>query len=121
MTFYLSKVLWLIINPINILLSLIFIGVFVHIFSKGIFHKFFYFLALIMFIFSAVMPSGQFMVYQLEKKFHTIPVIPSKIDGILILSGATNPGLTKAYNQIELIFKTHHFFGELNNYIIKYI
>ena len=42
------------------------------------------------------------MIYQLEKKFHTQPVLPKQIDGILILSGATNIILSNEYNQIHL-------------------
>ena len=42
------------------------------------------------------------MIYQLEKKFHVLSPLPNKVDGILILSGATNPVLTKEYNQISL-------------------
>ena len=102
MTFYLSKILWLIINPFNIILFLILFGFVTHIFLKGFYYKLAYCLAFLLFIFSAVFPTGQFLIYQLEKKFHTQTILPSQIDGILILSGATDPVLTKEYNQIQL-------------------
>ena len=102
MSFYLSKVLWSIINPFNILLFFIFFGVLLHILFRNNFHKFFYFIALVIFIIGAVMPTGNFMFFQLEKKFHDKFIFPNKIDGILILSGATNPGLSKEYDQIHL-------------------
>ena len=102
MTFYLSKILWLIINPFNIIIFLILFGFITQIFLKSFYSKLTYFLAFLIFIFSAVFPTGKFMIYQLEKKFHTNPVFPSQINGILILSGATNPELSKEYNQIHL-------------------
>ena len=47
------------------------------------------------FIIIAVLPTGEFMIYQLEKNFHTSGTLPNKIDGILILSGGTNHLMTK--------------------------
>ena len=103
MSFYLSKILWLIFNPFNFILFLIFLGIVTHLIFNNIFHKLFYFFAVIIFIIAAVMPTGKFMIFKLEKNFHTQTIIPSQIDGILILSGATDPILTKEYNQISLI------------------
>ena len=102
MSFYLSKKLWIILNPFNMLLLFIFFGFILSFFSKKIFSKIFYFLSLVFFIIIAVMPTGEYMIYHLEKKFHVMPPLPNKIDGILILSGGTNPVLTKEYNQISL-------------------
>ena len=41
-------------------------------------------------------------MYLLEKDFHSKIYLPVNIDGILVLAGATNPYLTKEYNQISL-------------------
>ena len=94
--------IWIIINPFNILLFFIFLGFLSSFLSKKSFSKIFYSLTLVFFIIIAVIPTGKFMIYQLEKKFHVLELLPDKIDGILILSGATNPILTKEYNQISL-------------------
>ena len=102
MSFYLSKILWLIINPLNIILLFIFSGIVVKIIFKNTLHKLFYFVSFIFFIIVAVIPTGEFMFYQLEKKFHTQSVLPSQVNGILILSGATNPQLTHEHNKIHL-------------------
>ena len=102
MSFYLSKIIWIILNPFNILLFFIFFGFILSFLSNKNFSKFFYSFALIFFIIIAVMPTGKFMIYKLEKKFHILDSLPYKIDGILILSGATNPVLTREYNQISL-------------------
>ena len=102
MSFYLSKILWLIINPLNIILLFIFSGVVIKIIFKKTLHNFFYFIAFIIFFIVAVIPTGEFMLYQLEKKFHTQSVLPSQVNGILILSGATNPQLPHEHNKIHL-------------------
>ena len=102
MSFYLSKILWMIISPLNILLIFLFFGFILSFFSNKIFSIIFYSLTLVFFIIIAVAPTGAFMIYQLEKKYHELESLPNKLDGILILSGATNPVLTREYNQISL-------------------
>ena len=102
MSFYLSKILWFIINPFNIFILFIFIGFFSHFFLRNNFYKIIFFFTVMIFIFFAVMPTGKYMIYQLEKKFHSEILFPKQIDGILILSGATNPILTKEFDQINL-------------------
>ena len=102
MSFYLSKIVWIILNPFNILLISILLGFLLSFLSNKTFSKIIYSLTFIFFIITAVMPTGKFMIYQLEKKFHVLEPLPNKINGILILSGATNPVLTKEYNQISL-------------------
>ena len=100
MSFYLSKILWLIINPLNIILLLIIIGFILKFKKKN--YKFFYLLALILFFFTSILPIGNFLIYQLEKKFHEKVILPEKIDGILILAGATNLELSQEYDNINL-------------------
>ena len=102
MSFYLSKILWILLNPFNIFLLFICFGYILSFFSNKIFSKIFYSLTFIFFIIIAVMPTGEFMIYQLEKKFHVLKSLPNEIDGIPILSGATQPVLTKEHNQISL-------------------
>ena len=102
MSFYLSKILWLIINPFNIFLFFIFFGFFANFFLRDIIFKITLFFVILTFIIIAVIPTGNYMFYQLEKKFHLKTILPEQIDGILILSGATNPLLTKEFDQINL-------------------
>ena len=102
MSFYLSKFLWSFINPFNILLIFIFIGILFHWLLKYRIYKLFYFIALIIFIFTAVMPTGNLLFYLLEKNYQNQELLPKKVNGILVLSGATNPGLSREYNQIHL-------------------
>ena len=102
MTFYLSKFLWLIFNPFNVLIIIIIIGYLSNLFNLKFLSKFFYICALFIFFISAVIPIGPYLKYLLEKNYHSQNYLPETIDGILILSGATNPYLTKEHNQISL-------------------
>ena len=101
MTFYLSKFLWFVFNPFNLLIIIIIIGYLFNLFNLKLLSKFFYFFAVFIFFISAVMPTGSYLNYLLEKNFHSKNYLPETIDGILILSGATNPYLTKEHNQIN--------------------
>jgi len=102
MSFYLSKILWLVINPFNILILLQFIIIFFLYIKKN---KLNYFLIPIFFTLLfcfGVLPLGKFLIYNLEKNYHNSFVFPDKVDGILILGGATNPFLSDEFNQINL-------------------
>ncbi|PPR47952.1 MAG: hypothetical protein CFH19_00040 [Alphaproteobacteria bacterium MarineAlpha5_Bin9] len=102
MTFYLSKVLWGIINPFNILLFFIVLTFFLSFLKNKITYKFFFGVTLAIFILIAVLPTGKYLSYLLEKKYHTPPFLPDKIDGIIIISGATSPILSNEHNTIIL-------------------
>ena len=51
---------------------------------------------------TGAIPTGAFLIYQLEKNYYNQASLPNKIDGILILSGATRPYLTKVHNQVTI-------------------
>ncbi len=50
----------------------------------------------------SILPIGSFAIFLLEKDYHLKTAYPEKIDGILILSGATIPSLSNEHNSIEL-------------------
>ena len=52
--------------------------------------------------FISFFPIGSYLTYNIEKEFHSNIKIPERVDGILILGGATNPLLFKEYDQISL-------------------
>ena len=102
MSFYLSKVLWLIINPLNILIFLFFLTILFSLLKKN---KLTYFLLVLFIIFLVsfgIFPVGKYLIYKLEKNYHNSIILPDKVDGILILGGATNPFLSDEFNQINL-------------------
>ena len=48
------------------------------------------------------MPIGSYLIYNIEKEYHSYIKPPDQVDGILILGGATNPLLYNEYDQISL-------------------
>jgi len=102
MSFYLSKILWLILSPFNIFIFITLLSIFLYFIklrrlSLIIFLINFVFIALISFF-----PIGSYLIYNIEKEYHSNIKPPEKIDGILILGGATIPQLYNEYNQISL-------------------
>ena len=102
MSFYLSKILWLIVNPFNIFIFITLFTMFLYFIN---FRRLSLIIYLINFIFIALIsffPIGSYLTYIIEKEFHTNTKIPKRVDGILILGGATNPLLFKEFDQISL-------------------
>ena len=102
MSFYLSKILWLIVNPFNIFIFITLFTMFLYLIN---FRRISLIIYLINFIFIALIsffPIGSYLTYIIEKEFHTNTKIPERVDGILILGGATNPLLFKEFDQISL-------------------
>ena len=102
MSFYLSKILWLIVNPFNIFIFITLFTMFLYFIN---FRRLSLIIYLINFIFIALisfLPIGSYLTYIIEKEFHTNTKFPQQVDGILILGGATNPLLFKEFDQISL-------------------
>ena len=100
--FYLSKVLWFLFNPINLIILFILIGFLLNLLNYIKISKYIYIFSFILFFITSVLPSGSYLNFLLEKNFHNMQYNFKNIDGILILSGATNPYLTNIHNQINL-------------------
>ena len=101
MSFYLSKILWLIFSPFNLLIYIFFISFILFFLKKKKISYFLFFISFCIFNIFSVFPLGKFLIYNLEKNYHDF-IIPENVDGILILGGATNPFLTDQFNQINL-------------------
>ena len=117
MTFYLSKYFWLLFNPFNFLILLIFLRYIFKFFHLFILQKITFVTLILLFLISTIMPTGSYLNYLLERDFHNSIEVPEKLDGILILSGATNPYLTREYNQISLGSSSERLIEAIN--IIK--
>ena len=101
MSFYVAKIFWLIINPFNILIILslsTFLAYFLDFKKIKLISIFFLSISFIIF---CILPTGNYLIYQLEKNFHDYADLSKikKIDGIIIMGGSTNPYLSKIYNQ----------------------
>jgi len=102
MTFFLSKFLWHFFNPFNLIVFSLFISFALNYLRyKKISRLLIYFIFLI-FLIVGFIPSGSYLTYLLEKNYHTEANLPDNLEGILILSGATNPSMSLEHNQISL-------------------
>ncbi len=102
MSFYLSKILWTILNPFNLFIFLYLFSFILYFFTLKKLSTVF-FLLNFLFLFSiSLFPIGNFLIHIIEKEFHTDIDIPDKLDGILIIGGASNALMFKEYNQINL-------------------
>ena len=100
--FWLSKLVWLIISPDNLLVLLICISSFL------LYRKAFKAVLILQSIISicvliiAFFPIGEWLLSPLETRFQTNPKLPEHINGIIVLSGAENAILSAKWKQIEL-------------------
>ena len=102
MTFFLSKFLWFLFNPFNCILFLLFLSLVFNFFKFLKFSKIILYFTFLFFFIAGALPTGSYLLYLLEKNYHNKVNLPEKVEGILILSGATSPFLTKEYDQISL-------------------
>ena len=102
MNFYLSKILWIFLNPFNLfIISIIFFFIFNYSKKKIISYFFLIFITLYVFIVGCS-PIGKYLLYSLEKNYHNSHHHSGTVDGILILGGATGPLLSREYELISL-------------------
>lgn len=99
MFFYLSKIFWFLVNPGNLLLMGITVGV-VLLWTRwrrsG--HMLLGFCTLVALIISVV-PVGQSLLMPLENRFPMNQNLPEKVDGIIVLGGIVNETITKSRGQ----------------------
>ena len=100
--FYISKLIWLIVSPDSLLLLLFIISTILLYVGKHKLGKILLSTTSAALIIIAFYPVGEWLLYPLESRFATNPVLPEKIDGIIVLSGAEAAELSHAWNQIEL-------------------
>ena len=102
MSFYLSKILWLIVNPFNIFIFITLFTMFLYFINIRRLSLIIYLINFIFIALISFLPIGSYLTYIIEKEFHTNTKFPDQVDGILILGGATNPLLFKEFDQISL-------------------
>ena len=102
MSFYLSKMLWLILNPYNIFILSSLFSISLYILSLKRLSIVIFLINFTILLLISIMPIGNYLIYLIEKEFHINTRIPENIDGVLILGGATNAKMFKEYGQISL-------------------
>ena len=102
MSFYLSKILWLILNPFNFFIFVNIITIFLYIIKFKNISIFIFIINFIFLLTISIFPIGNFLIHKIEKEYHFANVVPNSLDGILILGGATSPILFKQFNQVSV-------------------
>ena len=102
MSFYLSKIFWLILNPFNLFIFITLLSIFLYFLNLRRVSLIIFLINFIFILIISFLPIGNFLIYKIEKEYHSNTKIPERVDGILILGGATNPLLFKEYDQISL-------------------
>jgi uncharacterized SAM-binding protein YcdF (DUF218 family) len=100
-TFVISKLLWLIAAPGNFLLLALVAGVLCAI-ASGRRRGFVLIAAATLgFLAIATLPIGVWLAAPLENRFPTVST-PARVDGIVVLGGSIDPGLSRARGQVAL-------------------
>jgi uncharacterized SAM-binding protein YcdF (DUF218 family) len=102
MFFTLSKILWFIIEPLNLLLLSVLACTLLFWTGSIRAAKVILTAASIVIMTVTLFPVGDAMLRPLEQRFQTPAVVPDKLDGIILLGGAQEPLLTRAYHQPAL-------------------
>lgn len=100
--FYISKLIWLLISPDSLLLILIILTLTLLYLGKFKPAKILLSSVSGILLIIAFFPVGEWILFPLENRFSTNPVLPEKVDGIIVLSGAENPLLSSVWEQVEL-------------------
>lgn len=100
--FLASKIIWLLISPENVLLILVGISLFLFYMGKDKLAKTSLSIVTGLFIIVSFFPIGEWLLYPLESRFETNPVLPDKVNGIIVLSGAEDAERSHLWKQVEL-------------------
>ena len=99
---WLSKLIWMVIRPDFLLVAFAVMGMLF--WFSGAVKKAKWMLAgvVLVMILITVFPLGTSLLVPLEHRFPTNPVLPEKVDGIIMLGGAENNLLTQMWHQPEI-------------------
>ena len=100
--FFLSKLAWIVTAPDSLLLILLLIAW--TLLWRGKYRSAKRVLGFVVgiLLIVALFPVGEWVLYPLEIRFPKNPVLPQKIDGVIVLSGPENANLSNKWNQVEL-------------------
>ena len=96
-----SKLIWIVLSPLNLLLIFLVIGIFFMIINMRIVSITFYTISIVFFITVSVFPAGNLILFKLESSYPALTKPPLHIDGILILGGPSRPDLTRDHGQVS--------------------
>ena len=100
--FLFSKLIWLLISPGSLLLLFILLIFILLVLDKQRTAKIVTASLSFLLLIIAFFPVGEWLLYPLESRFPTNPLLPEKIAGIIVLSGSESPYLSTLWQQVEL-------------------
>ncbi len=102
MTFVFSKIVWLLIQPANLLLLLLLAGLLLGLTPWRRAGRWLTGLAALGFAAVAILPMGDWLIQPLEQRFPAPDGLPERVDGIIVLGGAVGVAGTVAYGRPAL-------------------
>ncbi len=102
MFFYLSKILWFLVNPANLLLIALVIGFVLLLTRRTRTGRLILGLCVGTALFMATVPVGKSMMMTLENRFPINRQLPEKVDGIIVLGGVVNEIVTQSRGQLTV-------------------
>src|SRR5215471_9683981 len=110
MSFLASKLFWWTVNPGNVLLALLCLGLVALLAGRRRLGTWLVGLVTLACLIVTVMPIGAWLLRPLENRFPAIAV-PDRVDGIIVLGGAINPVLSAARRQPILTDSAERLFA----------
>src|SRR5215467_9447177 len=97
--FIFGKLVWVALQPGNLMLLCLLVGTLLLLFSQGRRGKILITFAALLLGLLAVAPIGPAALLALEQRISRPSVLPDRIDGIIVLSGAVDPGISLFYGE----------------------
>jgi uncharacterized SAM-binding protein YcdF (DUF218 family) len=102
MSFYLSKLVWAIIQPSMLIAFVLLTGVALLVFRRRAMGLIAVGFGTICYCSIVFLSAGQFLIAPLENRYPANPDLPAKIDGIIVLTGPLDRGMTVARQQLSI-------------------
>ena len=99
--YFISKFIWIFLSPLNLIIIFLIFSAIFKFFNINIISRIFFLFTVVFFILVGFFPTGNLILHQLEKNYVVLNKIPNDLDGILILGGPTNVGISKAHDQVN--------------------
>jgi uncharacterized SAM-binding protein YcdF (DUF218 family) len=101
MSFVAGKLAWILLKPSNLLALILALGLVLGLLGRRRTGRVLIAGALAAFLAAAVLPLGAWLISPLENRFPA-PALPAHVDGIIVLGGAIEPGLSADRKSISL-------------------
>lgn len=101
MSFVAGKLAWILLKPSNLLALILALGLVLGLLGRRRTGRVLIAGALAAFLATAVLPLGAWLISPLENRFPA-PALPAHVDGIIVLGGAIEPGLSADRKSISL-------------------